>query len=433
MAGATACAAPREHTFKRKPRVSEPMMLATTVAEGAKTLRAKKFWPHDVLLGLLPLLLGFQVLVAIVYVPMALRGLADFRQLYTGGYMIRTGHAAELYDYDKQQSLEEALVPVEGRFPLPINHPAFEELLFVPLSLLTYRVAYWVFVAFNGALLVLCVSLLRHRLTVLSDRWKWLPTLLILAFPPISRALLQGQDSIIMLALLAGALWALDDGKEFVAGLLVGIGIFKFQIVIPIALLFLMWRRWRFSAGLAFYSAAAGLVSLLLVGLSGARDYAHMLLSMSLRLTSEADVRRYATDPRAMINLRGLLSAIFNGILPHGYVQFLIAACSVVVLLMAARQRPSLPLAIAAASLVSYHLIAHDASILVIVIAAALCSGSVWQGAFSVLLMIAPWCAIIPAYGYLAAIPLLGLFLLMLEGSLTWLKAQIGKHPAAAP
>ena len=187
-----------------------------------------------------------------------LQGLDDFRQLYVGGYMIRTGHAGELYDYDTQQRFQGMVVPIENHDPLIISHLAYEELLFVPLSLLPYKVAYWVFMAFNGALLVLCVGLLRHRLRVLPD---WLPYLLIPAFFPISRTLEKGQDSIIMLMLLAAALWALDHDKEFVAGFLVGIGILKFQIVIPIALLFLLWRRWRFSVGLAISSVAAGLVS----------------------------------------------------------------------------------------------------------------------------------------------------------------------------
>ncbi len=328
--------------------------------------------------------------------------------------MVRTRHAAELYDYGTQQRFEDLLIPVGRHFMLPINHLAFEELLFVPLSLLTYRVAYWVFMAFNGTLLILCVGLLRHRLKIQPDQRKWVSALLLLAFFPIPRALEKGQDSIIMLTLLAAALWALDHEKQFLAGLLVGIGIFKFQIVIPIALLFLVWRRWRFFAGFSASTVAAGLVSLWLVGLDGAREYAHMLLSMSVRLTSDVDMLRYGTHPRDMINLRGLLSAIFDGKLPHGYVQFVIAACSVIVLLAAARQRPSLPLAIAAASLASYHFIVHDASILIIVIAGALCSGLVWNGAVAILLLIAPLCAMIPDHGYLAAIPLLGLFLLML-------------------
>ena len=121
------------------------------------------------------------------------------------------------------------------------------------------------------------------------------------------------------------------------------------------------------------------------------------------------------------MNLRGLFSAVFDGKLPHSYIQFLVAACSVIVLLVAARQRPSLPLAIAAASLVSYHFIVHDASILIIVIAVALCSRSIWIATAAVLLLVTSLCAIIPIYDYLVAIPLLGLFVLMLgrmpEGS----------------
>jgi len=377
--------------------------------------REVKIRPNVLILRLLPLLVAYQMLLAIVFVPLALRGLDDFRQLYTGGYMVRTGHAAELYDYDTQQRFEDLLIPAGRHFMLPINHLAFEELLFAPLSLLTYRVAYWVFMAFNGVLLILCVRLLRRRLKILPDQRKWVPAFLLLAFFPIPRALEKGQDSIIMLTLLAAALWALDHEKEFLAGLLVGIGIFKFQIVIPIALLFLVWRRWRFFAGFSVSTAAAALVSLWLVGIGGAKEYAHMLLSMSVRLTSDVDIFRYGTQPLDMINLRGLLSAIFDGKIPHGYVQFLIATCSVVVLLAAARQRPSLPLAIAAASLVSYHFIVHDASILIIVIAGALCSGLVWNEAVASLLLIAPLCAKFNGDAYLAAIPLLGLFLLMLR------------------
>jgi hypothetical protein len=399
----------------KKGRMLFPIMPATAVTRESEILRARNFWPHDLILGLLPLLIGFEVLLWTVYLPLGMRGIADFRQLYTGGYMLRTGHAAELYDYDTQRRFEEMVVPVGLNSTLPINHLAFEELLFVPFSLLTYRAAYWAFMFFNGALLILCLGLLRLRLKVLSDRWEWLPALLFLAFSPISIALLQGQDSIMMLTLLAASVWALDHEKEFAAGLLVGLGMFKFQIVIPIALLFLIWRRWRFSAGFAVSSVTAGLVSLWLVGLGGAKEYAHTMVSMSLRLNTQADMLRYVTSPKSMLNLRGLFSAILDGRLAHGYVQFLIVACSVVVLLMAARQRPSLPLAIAASSLVSYHFIAHDASILIIVIAAARSAESVWNGAVAVLLLLAPMCAVILVRGYLVAIPLLGLFLLMLE------------------
>lgn len=373
--------------------------------------RSEHFWPHDLVLGLLPLLLGFQVLLWTVYLPLGTRGIADFRQLYTGGYMLRTGQARQLYESDKAVRLEEALVPVGAHFMLSVTHPAFEELLFVPLSLLTYRVAYWVFMVFNGALLILCVGLLRYRLHVLSDRWKWFPVLLFAAFYPISRTLTQGQDSIIMLAILVSALVALDHGNELTAGLLVGIGLFKFQIAIPIALLFVLWRRWRFSLGFGISSCVAAVLSLWIVGLDGARQYVGILFSMSAHLSSRTDSFRDPMTPNEMLNLRGLISTIFGGNLSPFWLHCLIFVTSVVLLLLAARRRPSLPLAITVSSLVSYHFIAHDATVLILPVMVALCAETVWVAALAVPVLIAPIFAIIPANGYLAAIPLLAFFL----------------------
>jgi hypothetical protein len=139
------------------------------------------------------------------------------------------------------------------------------------------------------------------------------------------------------------------------------------------------------------------------------------MVAMSVHLSSKADMVRYGTYPTAMLNLRGLTSATLNRFLPQAGVQAIVFLCSAAVLCLAARRRASLELAIAAAALASYHFLPHDASVLIIVIAAALCSGSVWNGVVAVLLLLMPLCAVIPEYGYLAAIPLLGLFLLMLQ------------------
>lgn len=78
---------------------------------------AERFWPHDLLFRLLPLLAADQLLLAFIYVPLALRGFDDFRPLFTGRYIIRTGHAAELYDYDTQERFEE----LNGRMTTGVN------------------------------------------------------------------------------------------------------------------------------------------------------------------------------------------------------------------------------------------------------------------------------------------------------------------------
>ena len=52
--------------------------------------------------------------------------------------------------------------------------------------------------------------------------YRWLPPAMFLAFLPIAAALLQGQDSILLLTLLAAALVSLHSGREFAAGVLAG-------------------------------------------------------------------------------------------------------------------------------------------------------------------------------------------------------------------
>src|SRR5262249_34618208 len=147
-------------------------------------------------------------------------------------------------DYETQLKYEQRLVPIPTH--LPVNHLAYEHLLFVPLSLMAYRPAYLIFFMLNIVLAALTVRWLLPVGRNLTQRWRLFVPCMVGAFLPIWRALLQGQDSIWLLALLAGAMYVLDKRRPFEAGLLTGAGLFKFQIVLPIAVLFLAWRRWRF-------------------------------------------------------------------------------------------------------------------------------------------------------------------------------------------
>src|SRR5207244_3658037 len=61
-------------------------------------------------LGLSPILIGLQIIVVVVFIPLAMRGGADFRQLYTAGYMVRAGYSSRLYDYNVQKDLQNKLV-----------------------------------------------------------------------------------------------------------------------------------------------------------------------------------------------------------------------------------------------------------------------------------------------------------------------------------
>lgn len=358
----------------------------------------QKFWPRELLLGLLPLLIAVQLLVWHAYLPLTETGIADFRSLEACGYMTRTGHLYEMYDFERQKEFELKILPGGVRFFLRMNHPAYEELIFAPLSILPYRAAFLVFLTLNLIVVGMCVRLLQPDLGSLSDRWKPLPALLFVTFFPVTRALAQGQDSVLLLALLTGAFVLTERGRDLPAGILTGLGLFKFQIVLPIAVVYLLWKRWRFVCGFAISSTAATIVSLLMVGIHGFRQYLAMLTSMEL-------------TSHIMLNLRGLVSSQLEGRIPHIWVLVVIVLSSLLVLAITAYGPPSMPLAIVAASLVSYHFIAHDATILMIPIAMTLSTESRWRALAGIAVLIGSLVGLLPDYAYLACLPIFALFL----------------------
>jgi hypothetical protein len=376
----------------------------------------KSFWPHNLFFGLLIFLLPLQAAIWWLYLPLGLVGRADFRQLYTGGYMVRTGHAQELYDFEAQQRFQNQLFPkTASEIRLLITHPAFEELLFVPLSRLPYRAAFWIFLGMNCALVWLSLELLKPKLAVLTGHSRWFPLMLVASFFPISRTIQQGQDSILLLTLLAGAYVMLDQERFWWAGFLVGCGAFRYQIVVPIALLYLLWQNWKFVRGFLTSAGIAALVSVAVVGIKGTIMYVQYMHAISLGMISEADMMRYANSPRCMLNLRGLISAILWERAPHWTSEVLILVASLAVIVLAARMKPSFPLAVLAASLVSYHFLAHDASVWLIPIIAASSGGWALDAFLAVLMLVAPFSGAaiwegINSHAFLAAIPAVLLF-----------------------
>ncbi len=377
--------------------------------------------------------------------PSAIRGRADFRHLYTAGYMVRSGQASKLYDYETEKALQNTLVS-PGTIALPFNHLAYEALLFVPFSLVRYSIAYFLFMGFNLALLGVAFRLLLPALENLRRVWFLLPWAVFFGFFPITIALMLGQDSILLLLLLVLAGLAFNQDREFHAGLLLGLGLFKFQIVLPIALLFLVWRRWRFIAGFASSAAGAAVISLLVVGLAQVRVYLSSLLSMSVGLASKADQFRFGISPTSMPNLRGLIFAMAGGRLPTFWVQAITAATSVAVLVwvaVAARDRlrgsstVALLVAITAACVVSYHMLIHDLTVMLVPLTLILsrfmeseATGDVsgrWMVRFAALLLVTPSLVFLVTSFYVVSLPLLA-FLIVLVTSRA-MSAKPGNTP----
>lgn len=330
--------------------------------------------------------------------PYLREGYQDFTIFYAAARMVRSGQANTLYNLPAQFREQQQFAPNVSirKGALPYNHPPFEALLFVPLTFLPYVPAYLVWTALNLIFVAAALLLLRvfvapasRRQPALSEVEGWGrlgPTtdgkskevtidslspaffaLAAAAFVPVARAILQGQDSLLLLLLLVLAFCALEKGNDPTAGAAFAAGLFKFHLVLPLVLL-LAARRSKILLGFAPVAALLGAVSVVMVGWSGAVGYVRFLLHLENTGAGGAIVGD-------MPNLRGIIAAIVGHSGGTSLLPITIAGSSIVLLVAWWRMgtvHDSVPftlgLATVAAILVSYHTLTHDLSLLLPVV-----------------------------------------------------------------
>lgn len=371
------------------------------------------YYLKALVIGIPAIVLGLQISGWIGFLPVIRDGHADFRNLYTAGYMVRSGHGHDLYSYIEQKKFQDELVSKE-QVAIPFLRPPFQALVFVPFSLLPFHAAYVLFLLVNLAFIGVCVRMLRPYTKNLSWAWPGLPAAMFL-FLPVAAALMQGQDSILLVLVLIATLLAFENGQDLRAGGMLALGLFKFQIVLPVALLFLLWRRFRFWAGFGIASVALGLISLRIVGWSESLFYLHSMLNLSAsrHLSSGLPLK---VDH--MANIHGLLVGLWGG---ETKVKLLVLGASAILFVIAAHRRrfgsEAFAIAITTSALVSYYLFIHDMSVLIVPIILTLDrallhteAGRRTYGRIfgTTLLFVAPaWMAFAPDKFYFVAIPLL--------------------------
>jgi hypothetical protein len=300
--------------------------------------------------------------------PLGKSGRVDFRHLYTAGYMVRTGHAADVYSYELFENFQNEVVgPAQGA--LPFNHLAYEALFYAPFSLLSYRYAYFAFLLANLLILAVAIRILRPLFSPLAQLWTYLPAAIIVCFLPVAIALIEGQDSLILLALFAAATSKWYSGKDLEAGIFLGLTLFKFQYAIPVALLLFFWRRWRLLSGFTVAGLAVTGISFWLTSIAGMVSYAKSILAMSAKYSSANGVL-YGIHPEGMANLRGIAYVWTGGSISATH--WIVLIGSVAVMVWGALRRPSLSRALLAAMLVSYHQVIADTSLLLLPVGLAL-------------------------------------------------------------
>jgi len=231
-----------------------------TLAKAASWLTPKRLRAHGLILAL--------CLWSVYFWNMATPGLldraahlkgTDFLHLYTLGSLALAHRGVDLYNMEAQSELSAQRVPAAtGIRYLPL-YPPQVSIFFAPFARLSYPCALILWLALSSLIYGLCVdsfwracpNLRNYRLTVL---------ILALAFPAFWHLIAWGQTSALALACFALAFFALRAHREFFTGLALGCLIFKPQLGVAAAVIFVDTRRWKVIAG-AVLSASAQLAA----------------------------------------------------------------------------------------------------------------------------------------------------------------------------
>jgi len=289
----------------------------------------------------------------------------DFTLTYVGAKLVNGGLGSRLYDIELQKQVRDATFQHPN--PLFFEHPPFEAALLSPLAIFPFRKAYLIWGLLNAATWLAIMFFMRAYLPSPREDLGYIT--LWLLFAPLGVALYQGQSSIIVLAAFAASLVLLTHSRELAAGAVLGLGLFKFQFILPFALVFLFRRKWRYVIGVACTGAFLAVLSLAAVGWQGVTQYLRFMFAIgknpqNLSYGSAMD----------MPTIYGFVYAMLGQRISHAAIAIIAGGLSIAILVWIARRWEAGKSAdhsmyaggIAASLVVGFHMFTHDFSPLVL-------------------------------------------------------------------
>ena len=173
---------------------------------------------------------------------------ADFLHFYAAGYLVKSGHLQALYDPPALAAYQQALVPQSTHTYFVASYGPQVYLPFSLLARLPYGWAALVWALLNCALYFVCCYAV-WRCCPRLQPYAGAVSLLALAFPGFFNLISFGQTSGPALLLFTLAFLALRSRRNFLAGLAIGSLIYKPQLGLAVAVVFVLAAEWKIVAG----------------------------------------------------------------------------------------------------------------------------------------------------------------------------------------
>lgn len=255
------------------------------------------------------------------------------------------GQGHDLYNLQAQFAAQRTFYPQLTGFVPFIRPPVYAGFM-QAFALLPLSSSFFVWICLQILAVVACIAWGVRR---------WGNEALILGamFLPAFLGIASGQDCGFILALIVAIFILHEKGCDVGAGVILGLGLVKFQLFTLWPLMLLIQRRWRILAGASATVVAELLLSFLLVGRSGMAAYVSLLRNANVN-----------SSPELMINVQ---SIAINAHLDQTY---LVVALIVLAVLLCAflSWKSNFPAGVAAACaaslLISPHSYGYDATFL---------------------------------------------------------------------
>ena len=198
----------------------------------------------------------------------------DFSNYYESAWALR--HGIDPYSTN--------LTPIGAQLSLETNWlvhasetPPFL-LCFEPLTRLRPRVAFWIWTAINFSALAIAMYLLLAHRRDLSARTAWLLVGLMLMSAPVNLNFYWGQSQLIILALMVGAMRAMERNRDGPAGLLIAAAALLRAYPLLLVGYFVFRRKWRAVVFAMIGIAAGGFATIAILGWSQTFSFVHAAL-----------------------------------------------------------------------------------------------------------------------------------------------------------
>ena len=203
----------------------------------------------------------------------------DFAQFYIASKLpisLIYNHTAEVEFGQKH------LAPLGVSIYPPFVRPSVFVPLLRPLAIFPYWTAFGIWAGVGLSAYFASVILLIHRFR--------LPILLIPAYAgffPAIVGLVSGQDSCVVLLAIVGAWLLLERGRDRLAGAVIALCLYKYNLILLIPLLFIIKRRYK---ALASFGIGATILTASSLALASPREYLNLLIALREITPGYADV-----------------------------------------------------------------------------------------------------------------------------------------------